>query len=588
MKRRTFLKRTLIGTVATLVTDSLPFVQATAPKAVGFPFEPIAPSSEDELILPRGFQYQVIRAWGDTVTSRERFGFNCDFTAFLPLRRQDSAEGLLWVNHEYTGSLKESSNYGATFARVIGGKPTLDDLKLDVGGSVLHIRQNPRTRHWEFVDGSRYNRRITASPSSRPELLNADGPAVQDVFEKHNIDGLGRQIHGTLQNCGGALTPWGSILSCEENFQDIVPEPVDFSGKGEIGDGVKHLFKYLGSKYGWVVEVDPLEPQSTPIKHTTLGRFRHENVAVLARDGKPVVCYMAEDRSQGHVWKFVSRESYHAGAPHRAKNKSLLSEGRLFVARFEANGEGRWIALDLGTEVAPLKGVRIPKIPSGAKKLGEIYTSPGALLVDAYFAANLAGATPMPHPEDVEIHPLDGSVYIAITAGNGDSDLFKPELGQICKLSESGDAPESRGFQWSHFSTSGDAPASGGYANPDNLLFDSKANLWVVTDIFTNYLNDAKRPAGRYQNNGLFVIPTAGNQKGKALQFASGPCECEMTGPSFTPDETTLFLSVQHPGETNAIRDGVKVKAPQGSNWPSKKLGEAPRPAVIAIGRSFT
>ena len=142
MKRRTFLKRTLIGTAAALVTDSLPFVQATAPKAVGFPFEPIAPSSEDELILPRGFQYQVIRAWGDAVTSRERFGFNCDFTAFLPLRSQDSAEGLLWVNHEYTGSLKESGNYGATFARVIGGKPTLDDLKLDVGGSVLHIRQN--------------------------------------------------------------------------------------------------------------------------------------------------------------------------------------------------------------------------------------------------------------------------------------------------------------------------------------------------------------------------------------------------------------------------------------------------------------
>lgn len=586
LTRRIFLQKLGIGTLGLGIGAVAPTVVcANNTPRIGFPFDPIAPSTEDDLVLPKGYQYQVIRAWGDKITSKDRFGFNCDFTAFFPFVGSNSQEALLWVNHEYT-ALPGSNLYEVTFPPVVGGTPSVEDHKTDTGGSVLHLRFDGRANRWEFLESSQYNRRITASPAGRPQLIEADGPVVRDVFERHNVDGLGRQIHGTSMNCGGAQTPWGTVLSAEEHFQANVPEEVDFDGRGKVGGGNVLNFNRLGSKYGWVVEIDPFDPHSMPVKHTALGRFRHENVALWARDGKPVVCYMAEDRSQGHAWKFISRDIYRRGAQNRTKNKSLLSEGRLYVARFEPSGEGRWIALDPETEVNPVKGAQVPQVRGGANKLGQVYSTFGAILVDAFHAANLSGGTPIPYPEDVEFNPVDGSVYFAIGGGSGGSDpvLFKPQLGQIWKLTESTDAPDSGRFQWTPFSISGGVPGSGGYSNPDNLLFDFKGNLWVATDMHTKSMNDRKHPAGHFGNNGLFVIPTAGSHK--ASQFASGPCEAELTGPCFTPDETTLFISVQHPGEGYGIRDGQKVNAPQGSNWPAKQLGKAPRPAVVAVYRS--
>jgi secreted PhoX family phosphatase len=591
IERRRFLRYLGAGTAGLTLGSTLgplarpalalPF-QASAGRG-GLPFSPIAPSTEDDLVLPPGFEYQVVRAWGDRVTAEERFGFNCDFTAFFPLANGSSSEGLLWVNHEYA-SIKESNIYTKTFPQVFGRRPTIEDLKTDLGGSVLHIRRDAGKRRWEFVEGSRYNRRITGSPTARPQRLDSDGPVVADVFERHNVDGLGRRVLGTFQNCAGGQTPWGTVLSCEENFQDMAPEAVDAAGRGTVGPGRVDNFGVLGSKYGWVIEIDPFDAQSVPVKHTALGRLRHEGVGLWAKVGEPVVCYMGEDRARGHVWKFVSRNPYRAGAAAREQNKKLLSEGKLYVARFAATGEGEWIAVNPDTPVAPVKGARLPEGAAGARKLGDYYASLGAILTDGFHVGNLAGGTPMPNPEDIEVHPLDSSVYIAITLGGEEgSPLFPPSFGQIWRLVESADAPRSTTFRWERFSAGGGLPGSGGYAQPDNLLFDSGGNLWVATDIYSAAINNPKSPAGRYSNNGLFVIPTAGPEAGKAVQFASGPCEVELTGPSFTPDEQTLFLSVQHPGEEHGIRDGSTVIAPRGSNWPARKLGTAPRPSVVAV-----
>ena len=421
---------------------------------------------------------------------------------------------------------------------------------------------------------------------SRNIAKSTTSPFPCEVFERHNVDGLGRRIHGTLENCGGAKTPWGTVLTCEEGFQEMVVEAVDREGKGTIGEGTIASFNVLGSKYGWVVEVDPFDPASVPVKHTALGRFRHENVGLWVREGQPVVGYMGEDRRGGHIWKFVSRDGYRGGGANRARNLRLLSEGRLFVAFFDFGGKGRWIPMDLETEVNPVKGSRLPQVPPGAKKLGEVYASLGAVLTDAFLAANLAGGTPTANPEYVVVHPKDGSVYIAFTAGLGnEAMLFRAGLGQIWWLVEGGAPPAATEFRWERFSVSGRRPGEGGYANPDNLLFDSGGTLWMCTDMWTMSLNNPQDPAGVYGNSGVFVLPTAGPDAGKAFQYASGPCEAELTGPSFTPDEQTLFLSVQHPGEGYGIRDGDKVKAPRGSNWPSRALGAPPRPAVVAISR---
>jgi hypothetical protein len=543
-------------------------------------FAPIAPSQVDDLRLPAGFRYRPLMLWGDPVRPGERFGYNADFTAFFPLGASD--EGLLWVNHEFV-NLRGSDVVGVweqTFPMVVGGSPTVDDMKHDVGGSVLHVRW--REGGWQFVADSRYNRRLTASTKQRPEPLTADGPAVADVFERHDVDGLGRAIEGTHSNCSGGQTPWGTVLTCEENVQSWVPDAVDASGRGSVGG----RFQVLGSKYGWVVEVDPYDPASIPVKHTALGRYRHENVGVRAADGKRVACYMGDDRTGGHVWKFVSRDPYRAGAGQRAASRSLLAAGTLMVARFDRGGTGRWIALAPDTPLAP-NGGPTQTIAAGASTLGQVYASAGAIFVDAFRAANAAGGTPTGRPEDLEVHPATGAVYIAFTGFVGLSDpLFSARLGELWRIDEDGNDPEATTFRWQRFVAGGGVPGQGGFAQPDNLMLDSALNLWVFTDVAPGGLNNPQLPEGAYANNGVFVIPTVGANAGRSARFASGPCEAELTGPSLTPDERTLFFSVQHPGERFGVRGVGGVEAPRGSNWPAGRAGSPPRPGVVAVTRT--
>jgi len=291
-----------------------------------------------------------------------------------------------------------------------------------------------------------------------------------------------------------------------------------------------------------------------------------------------------DDRTNGHVYRFVSEGRYTPGA---AGNRgALLARGRLYAAVFHADGTGEWRELAAGTPLRPAPDSLVPPIPRGATTLGQVYADLGAIVTDAFRASNLIGATPTGRPEDVEVHPLDRSVYIAFTStATAPGHLFPNIYGEIWRIVEDGDATGTR-FTWVRWKAGGpnEARRAGRvFAAPDNLAFDPAGNLWMVTDIATARLNDDPRYAA-FQNNGMFFVPTSGPGAGAPLQFASAPCEAELAGPSWTTGREVMFLSIQHPGEGYGTRTG-SVRAPHGSNWPGGRGGDPPLPALVSIAR---
>lgn len=438
----------------------------------------------------------------------------------------------------------------------------------DVGGSVVRVRRDGATGAWAPVLRDRLNRRITAFT---PCLV--DGPATPLMRRA--------LVEGTFDNCAGGMTPWGTALSCEENIQARVPEEVDTRGRYRRGG----MFDLPGGHYGWVVEVDPFDPTSVPVKHTALGRFRHEGVGLRVAAGQPLAGYMGDDRSGGHVWKFVSAGLYQ---PERPESRALLSEGTLYVARFNEDGTGEWrpILMDTPLDPAPDPRDLRPPLPPGAQRLGNVYASLGAALMDAYRAANLVGGSPSGRPEDVEVHPADGSVFIAFTASADRPSLWPNRHGEVWRLEEEGGDQRALAFRWSRFSVGGppDRARTGHvFTQPDNLVIDRRGDLWVATDIAGEHLN-VREPYATFKNSGVFRIPVTGPDRGRPSQLASLPCEAEAAGPAFTPGESAMLLSVQHPGEWFGTRYSAS-DAPRGSNWPSRRLGAPPQPAVVAMRR---
>jgi secreted PhoX family phosphatase len=533
------------------------------PTPFGMGFTPVRPGHEDALRLPPGFTWDVIATWGDVLPgTSQRFGFNGDYTAFLPIGTSGD-EGVLWVNHEYVRDPKQAfSAYDQAAPVVLGHAATLDDELTDIGASVLHLRRT----------GQRWG--VVASPLTRRydvrSRLTPTGPALRGATD----------VGGTLANCSGCHTPWNTVLSCEENFQDVVPEAVDTDGRGTVGG----RFNRNGAHFGWVCEFDPLDPSFTPVKHTALGRFRHENVALRVAPGRPAVAYMGDDRIDGHVYRFVSTQSY---APGSARNRgSLLASGRLYAAVFHADGTGIWRELAEGTPLAPNPNSPHPAVPVGALLLGDVYRDLGAIVTDAFHASNLVGATECGRPEDVEVRPADGAVYIAFTAAaERGARLFSNPYGEIWRIQEDGDGTGLT-FTWTRWQAGGpnDAARAGRvFAAPDNLSFDRAGHIWVVTDMSSKALAGGDPAYSAFGNNGIFVISLEGDDAGLPRQFASGPSESELTGPSWTPAEDTLFLSVQHPGEGHGVR--LDRASPLGSNWPSGVAGRHPKPGVVAIRR---
>ncbi|PZO36538.1 MAG: phosphatase [Pseudanabaena frigida] len=671
-----------------LVTDSIPLSKQNQSYKS---FEVV-----DDLVLPEGFVYDVIAAWGDKVGD-SRFGYNNDY---LSLVETSKNEGYLTVNFEYISSIPWEQAY----EKVIGNSLPFDEVAsaikaldkkdidawsldkndplrakieliskealIDLGIGVISVR---RTDSGKWVrTNSTADRRITGiSGLDDGRYLKTTGPAVA-IFRKEKglgyTDKLGDRIIGTFNNCAGGTTPWGTVFSAEENYQNFVPEAVMADGTsldpskkkftkddGELV-GVANVFGLAGNKYGWMVEVDPANPNDYGTKHTWLGRFRHEAVGIRAEAGKPLVFYSGCDRRGGHLYKFVSKGIIKD--PKDKANSKLLESGMLYAAKFNADGSGRWIALQPSTPINPHKldvlagkMLPLPKRPEGGvfkatkeeeiteftskfKTLGDLYVGSdrekqGAILIDAHYAGNAVGATCTARPEDTEVAP-DGSLFIAFTSGSASSSDGSPDLrifkgtdgkayeyGWLMRLNEDGNKPESMSFKWSTIATGGE-PAEGGlgFTNPDNLAIDRGGNIWMVTDISSDKYNRAipsrkdksDKPVsqsdlrGLYGNSSIWFLPTSGSDLGKAYLFGFGPVECETTGPFFSSDQQTLFLSVQHPGEVIGTRkdmafesrkfamrtsDGKEFmqtrKVPLGSNWPTLKPNDPPKPAVVAI-----
>ena len=536
-------------------------------------FTAIAASSDDAFQVAPGFRADVLISWGDIFRDGARrslrYGFNNDFLAYFPLK--GSREGLLFVNHEYPDPFflhgYKPNGSPKTAAQV-------QEEQDAVGNSILHIKRE-RDGRWKVVSPSAYNRRIYGD---RPDL-EFTGPRRGDP-------GIGTSAHGSVGNCSGGITPWGTALSCEENFDGYgtnVTNNVDFANGWHQFGGQPEDAEYeftTFKKYGWVCEHDPYDPGSIGRKHTALGRFRHENTAFRHVPGKRFVLYMGDDKNNEGVYKFVSDRSF--SSKHHSGNRRILESGKLYIARWEPEGRRRFTTAGDVDPINPTEGtgrwirVEESELDDTATKLRARFGAE----YDEHFATN--------RPEDLEVAE-DGTVFIALT----NNTTVRDSHGSVRRLREKRNDPEALEFEWRDYAAGGPPSAGGvGFSSPDNLVLDKTGNVWVVTDISTSRLNQPNE----YQyhaNNAMFMVPTSGPNKGVAFRFANAPIQAELTGPYFSPDEETLFLNIQHPGELTSLSASSVFgqEATYTSWWPEGNKTAAdnpatPRPSTVVITRA--
>lgn len=601
LSRRDFLAR---GAAAGMVLY-LPALHtkrhvAVPPPDVGLGFESIPPGIADRIEVAAGHRAEVFLRWGDPVlpgappfdperltaeAQALQFGYNCDFVGFfpLPVGSRTPDHGLLVVNHEYTNPELMFRDY----QHEPRSRWQVDVEMAAHGMSIVEIVQDQDGR-WQVVPGSRYARRFTGNT---PMILM--GPAIGHPWLRTAADPTGRQVLGTLANCSAGRTPWGTVLSGEENFHQYFGQRVSLSEADERF-WVHHRYRiakegsdfgweqvydrfHLGRepneafRFGWVVEVDPYDPAWVPRKRTALGRFRREGASSFVAPGGQVVLYSGDDIVFEFVYKFVSAAAY--DPRDRAANRHLLDQGTLYAARFNPDGTGDWLPLVFGEgPLVPAKG----------------FASQADVLLKTILAADALGATRMDRPEDIEVNPRTGKVYVALTrnpsrglAGEPGPDPANPRaennLGHIIEIVEAGNDHAARRFTWEIFLLCGDPNDPGTYfagfpkeyvsaiACPDNLTFDLAGNLWVATD---------GQPLFLGMSDSLYAVPTEGPERGRVRRFFNGVPGSEITGPEFNPNNDTLFLSVQHPGEGGTLADPI-------SQWPDG--GQPPRPSVVVI-----
>jgi hypothetical protein len=527
IQRRNFLKFfgstsalfLLVGVGSGVLTSCSNPLENTDFKTLGF--KPLSPKTDDDLILADGLEYRVLLSWEDHLNAEEKFGFNNDFTSFYPLENKKD-EGILWVNHEYVHPMFVSG-YTSGEKRT---KKQVDLERLEVGGSLVHIKKGENA--WEVVEGSKYNRRLNATTKIPFVALRP-------------IDGSSFAV-GTLGNCAGGQTPWGTFLSAEENYQHYYGEFEHRSSDRLPGWlSWNEFYDQSPRHYGWVVEIAPLTGEAK--KLTALGRISHESATFArAKDGRAVI-YSGDDKAIEFIYKFIS------------DSKDSLETGELFVANLK---EGKWLSLDR----------------SKSKVLQAEFDDQLDVLIHCRKAGRLLGATPCDRPEDIEINPRNGDVIVALTNNYDKKNWEDPKnnfYGSLLKISEKGEDSDSLVFTSETLVMGG---RETGLACPDNLCFDRRANLWVTTDISGSVIE--KKAYKGFGNNALHYIPMSGPYAGQVFQVASAPVDAELTGPTFAPDGETLFLSVQHPGEKSKSLKNLT------SHWPNGG-DKLPRSSVVQI-----
>ena len=583
----------------------------TADSLERFAFDEIAHGVDETHHVAAGYDADILIRWGDPLfpdmapfdplsqsaaDQERRFGYNNDYIGYLPLEpgAGDEARGLLCVNHEYTIANLMFPGLGDGDYR---DRITAEQVAVEMaahGGSVVEVYR--RDGKWSYRQDSPYNRRITMT-STEMEIA---GPAAGSDRLKTSADPSGRRVIGMMNNCAGGMTPWGTYLSGEENFNgnfmgdlpDGHPEAENYERLGVPGGwyawGRFEKRFDIGqepnepNRFGWVVETDPLDPASMPKKRTALGRFKHEGAeTVLSPDGR-VVVYMGDDQRFDYVYKFVTAGSY--DPDDRAANMDLLDEGTLYVARFDENGGLEWLPLVHGE--GPLTA------PNG-------FASQGDVVIEVRRAADLLGATPMDRPEDVQPDARAGKVYVNLTNNSRreEPDAANPRaenmFGHVIEITEpDGDFAATRST-WDILVRCGDpldstadarwnaaTSENGWFASPDNAAIDGRGGLWIATDQGGNWPLSGTA-------DGIFSLETEGPGRGTGKMFFRVPVGAEMCGPCFTPDSETLFVAVQHPAS-----DGTTDYEPFGrestfedpaTRWPDFGDVMPPRPSVVVI-----
>ncbi len=558
-------------------------------------FSAIPASNADRLSVPPGYRAEVLYAWGDPTGiegAGPAFRFDSSESAAeqalqagmhhdgmeyfpLPAGSDASSRGLLALNHEYTDEALLHADGAKSWSREKTAKSQNAH-----GVSVIEIER--RGGRWEIVRPSRHARRITAATPMR-----LSGPAAGHALLRTAADPSGAEVLGTMNNCAAGRTPWGTYLTCEENFNSYfvnagaVPADQRRYGIGsrsrvrwhetdERFDAARHPNE--PNRFGWVVEIDPYDPSSRPVKRTALGRFKHEGATATLAADRRVVVYMGDDEAFERIYKFVSRERHDPAGPGAARD--LLDRGTLYVARFDEDGSGTWLPLAQGA--GPLTAA------NGFETQAEV-------LVRTRQAADLVGATRMDKPESIAVHPVTGEVYCTLTnnpargtAGQPGPDRANPRannvFGHIIRWREAGGDAAAERFSWDIFALAGDDrhpdPAQHGnlrgdaFGSPDGLRFDSRGFLWIQTDAPTRSADYA-----RIGNNQMLVADPASRE---VRRFLVGPSGCEVTGITWTPDGRSLFINIQHPGEGRA------------SGWPDFRPGGRPRSATVVIEREVS
>lgn len=581
-----------------------------------FDFPELAVVDDEMHHVAEGYDADVLIRWGDAVLpdapafapatqgpedQAKQFGYNNDFIGFIPLDASGS-RALLVINHEYTNEelmfaglpphdrkKGGAADASATFEAITDRHAAIEMMAH--GGSVIEIAREQGK--WHVVPASRYARRITAETD-----MSISGPARGHALMRTSYDPAGERVRGMLNNCAGGVTPWGTWLTCEENInyyfwnKAALANHPQRSGLQRYGIptewyqwGRFHERFDIGRepneahRFGWVVEIDPMDPTSTPVKRTAMGRFKHEGAGnIVNRDGRFVV-YQGDDERFDYLYRFVTDGK--VDTADRSKNKDLLDHGVLSVARFDSDGTGQWLPLVHGQ--------------SGlTQALG--FADQGDVLIHARLAADMLGATKMDRPEDVDVNAKTGKVYAMLTNNTRRKadgvDAANPRgpnvFGHIIEITPDDGDHAAAGFTWEVLVKCGDPaiaplgasfnPATsrnGWFANPDNCAFDAEGRLWVATDG-----NSGQRTS---RADGIWGLETEGDGRGTSKCFFQVPRGAEMCGPCFTPDMETLFLAVQHPGEAPEGSDTAATFENPATRWPDFKDGTPPRPSIIAV-----
>ncbi|HEX2525352.1 MAG TPA: PhoX family phosphatase [Geminicoccus sp.] len=615
--RRSMLKGSLAASAITATVGPAALMaakeaQAASPSAFSFP--EVTAGVDDRHHVADGYDAQILLRWGDPLfadapafdpanqsaeAQARQFGYNNDYVGYIPMpgAADPSAHGLLVVNHEYTN---EHLMFPG-IVKIVDGEIEVapaDQKRVDIemaahGGTIVEIRKVDGA--WQVVRDGKYNRRITAATP-----MQITGPAAGSDRMKTKADPEGRTVLGTINNCAGGVTPWGTYIMAEENFHGYFmgelpeghAEAANYKRVG-VPEGTYEWGKFYErfdvfkepnepNRFGWVVEVDPFDPASTPKKRTAIGRVKHEGAeSIVARDGQ-VVLYTGDDERFDYIYKFVTAGKFDPA--NRDANMDLLDQGTLYVARFDVDGTMTWLPLVHG---------------QGPLTTENGFASQADVLIETRRAADLLGATKMDRPEDIQPNGRNGKVYAMLTNNtkrkSDQVDAANPRaenaFGHIIEIAEEGGDFAATKGSWEILLKCGDpevaevgatfsteTTANGWFGMPDNCAIDSEGRLWVSTD------GNSPKATGR--TDGLWAVDTDGEARATSKLFFRVPVGAEMCGPLLLPDDQTMFLAVQHPADGGEDWEGFgrpSYYEDLSTRWPDFDPAMPVRPSVVVI-----